>query len=137
MKAALTALAALVLVTAAACQGNVFSLKLGDCYNGGSESEVSDVSVVPCTEAHDYEVFSVLTYAGDTFPGDSVIQSFAETECVNAYEPYVGKSYESSEFYIRYLTPTSQTWATGDRVIDCVLYSQSGKLTGSMRGSNR
>ncbi len=139
MKASVAVLASLALSMLAACQGNVFSLKVGDCFNGGSGETVVDVEVVPCTEAHDFEVFATPSYAagGDAFPGNDAMTGFADRECVSAFQPYVGRDYADSELGVRYLTPTSESWTTGDRVVDCVLYLEGQKLTSSMRGSGR
>ena len=45
------------IVVLAACEGNVYSLKVGDCYNGvtidkysGETMEVTDVELVSCDE---------------------------------------------------------------------------------------
>jgi hypothetical protein len=139
MKGSMAILASLALSVVAACQGNVFSLKVGDCFNGGSGETVLDVQVVACTEAHDFEVFATPTYTagGDDFPGNDVMTGFADRECVTAFQPYVGRDYAASELSVRYLTPTSESWGTGDRVVDCVLYLEGQKLTSSMRGSGR
>ena len=139
MKASATVLASLALSVVAACQGNVFSLKVGDCFNGGSGETVVDVEVVPCTEAHDFEVFATPSYTagGDAFPGNEAMTAFADRECVTAFQTYVGSDYAASELGVRYLTPTSESWAAGDRVVDCLLYLEGQKLTSSMRGSGR
>ena len=53
------------IVALSACGANVFSLKVGDCYNGPDVSseqytEVSDVEMVSCDDPHKSEVYAVL-----------------------------------------------------------------------------
>jgi hypothetical protein len=119
---------------------SVFDLAPGDCFNVGDTSSVEEVELVPCAELHDYELYGALDHpAGsqDPFPGREEVESYAETECVDRFEPFVGRAYDDSELYILHLTPSEDTWADGDREVLCNLYLQDGQLEGSMEGSER
>ncbi len=133
---------ALVLAAGAfgACTA-VTDLKVGDCYDGGGQAEVSTVTSKACTEPHESEVFATLTHpdAQGEYPGQVTLGFYADRECVNAYEAYVGTAYEESEFGVSYLTPTAEGWRRGDYIVTCVLRASTDgeKLTGSMKDSRR
>jgi len=133
-------LAAIALAaTALACQGNVFQLKLGDCFVGGTSAEVSNVNVVACAEPHDAEVYSIFEYpdAPSAFPGDGAVQTAAGNGCKPAFAEFVGLDFESSTYGVKFLRPTSDSWGRGDRTIDCLITSGDGttQLTGSAKGT--
>jgi hypothetical protein len=84
-----------------ASAGNVSvdELREGDCFNSGDDQEeISDVDGVPCTEAHEYEVFALATYEGDgTYPPDAQLNSIFTEICEPEFEAYVGAPYATSE----------------------------------------
>jgi hypothetical protein len=124
--------------TALACQGNVFQLKLGDCFTGGDSSQVTNVDVVDCAQAHDAEVYFVFDYpdAPSDFPGDQAVQTAAETGCKPAFADFVGLDFDSSIYGVKFLRPTSDSWGQGDRTIDCLITSSDdSQLTGSAKGT--
>ncbi|MEA2621297.1 MAG: hypothetical protein QOH61_207 [Chloroflexota bacterium] len=133
-------LAAAVALGGLACQGNVFSLKVGDCFNGGGASEVSDVTTVDCASPHDAEVYSVFDYpnAPSAYPGDDAIGAAADTRCRQDFAIFVGLSYDESIYNSNKLRPTSKSWESGDRTIDCLITSADGtQLTGSAKGTKK
>jgi hypothetical protein len=139
MKALMVGLLMAALLVPAACQ-SVLDLKVGDCFDGGEGESVSDVTPKPCDQPHDKEVYATPTYTGtggDTYPGGEPLTTFAQTQCVTAFQAYVGKDYNDSELDVQYLTPSSDSWGSGDRTIDCILLLKGQKLTGSMKNSNR
>jgi Septum formation len=127
--------------TALACQGNVFQLKLGDCFTGGDSANVSNVNVVECTQAHDAEVYYIFNYpdAPSSYPGDDAVQTTAADGCKPAFSDFVGLAFDSSSYGLKYLRPTSDSWGQGDRTIDCLITSGDGttQLTGSAKGTAR
>ena len=141
MKRIVSLFAVGVLAAAAmACQGNVFSLKVGDCFNGGSAGDtVSDVSIVDCAQPHSSEVYSVFDYpnAPSDYPGDDAIQSAANDRCATDFQAYVGIDVNSTTAYnVTFLRPTSDSWGQGDRTIDCIIEGvNNGQLTGSAKGT--
>lgn len=131
-------LAGLVGVTTA-CQGNVFSLEVGQCFNDPDAfTEVSDVEVVDCGEPHDNEVYHLFDLPDGDFPGATTVQQLANEGCLGAFEGYVGTTYDISLWEVGLLQPTSETWDQGDQEVVCFLFDLNGEqLAGSARNSNR
>ena len=122
-----------------ACQ-NAADLKTGDCFNGGSGESVTTVTPVDCAQAHEKEVYASFTHPDESgpYPGDAVLDEYAGRVCTEAFTDFVGRSYESSQLYISYLTPSSGSWDEGDHLISCVVHQEGYvPLTGSMQGSRR
>lgn len=92
------------------CQ-SVLELKVGDCFDGGDGVDGLLGHSQACAEPHAREVFATPTYAASTgaYPGEALLSSFAETECLAAFQPYVERDYPSSELFIAYLTPSTET----------------------------
>jgi Septum formation len=144
-RALLTAMPAamllLVTMVAAGCQqGNVFSLKIGDCFDGVAAGEVSDVNKVDCTASHDSEVFSVSDYpnAPSAFPGATAMNTATSDRCVADFKAFVGIDAAASQTYtIGQLVPTADSWASGDRQLVCIIapLAAGHKLTGSAKGT--
>lgn len=127
------------LLLAAGCTP-VFDLGVGDCFNSDDADELSTVQTVDCADAHDFEVYWVFDYdAGSdaAYAGAGPLNEAAETGCAGSFEGFVGRSYESSELYVYYLTPSPESWDDGDREIVCSVYLPDEKLTGSMRNADR
>ncbi len=136
MKLRITLVLALALV-AAACSGNVFDLEVGDCFDDpDSFDEVANVDLVDCADPHDNEVYHLFDLADGAFPGLSTVETNAAEGCLEAFEPFVGRDYATSQLDIRYLYPTSETWDNGDREVVCAVFDLTGaQMTGSQRGS--
>ena len=91
----LLALLITLAVAATACEGNVFSLSVGDCFNDPDAfTEVSDVEIVECGEPHDNEVYAVYDIPGDQFPGRTAVQDNAGENCVARFDAYVGREFD-------------------------------------------
>ncbi len=138
---------------------DVFTLRAGDCLDDAASAavieqdaadahpasdddsahshEVGDVSTVPCSEPHDFEVYAVPTLTSDDYPGDDAVDAQADDPCGSAFGPFVGFDYQDSIYdYLGY-KPTSESWSTGDRVVDCVIGYPAGKTVGSLAGIGR
>ena len=103
---------------------SVLTTKVGDCINDAESTaagDVSDVTVVECTEAHDYEAYESQTLPDGDYPGQEAIETQAETLCYDAFETFVGISYDESVLGFTYFTPTSEGWDTGDQEILCLV----------------
>ncbi len=95
------------------------------------------MSTVPCSEPHDFEVYAVPTLTSDDYPGDDAVDAQADDPCGSAFGPFVGFDYQDSIYdYLGY-KPTSESWSTGDRVVDCVIGDPAGKTVGSLAGIGR
>ncbi len=134
----LVVLFALALV-GSACQTEATNLKTGDCFDGGDGTEVATVTPVECAKPHQKEVFASFDYPDPgSYPGEPVLTGYAREQCPIAFEAYVGKPYDDSELFIIFLTPSTDTWSRGDRLVSCILHAEDdAPLTGSMKGSQR
>jgi hypothetical protein len=117
--------------------GNAGDLKVGDCFDDpGAVSEITDVQHQPCTDAHDSEVIFVGDYpAQDAYPPDEAFSTFAEQQCVPAFEAYVGRDYETdTEYEFGFYYPASESWSDSDHEVACFVYRIDGaKMTSSVK----
>lgn len=122
---------------AVACQGNVFSLETGQCFNDPDQfDEVSNVETVDCTEAHDNEVFAVWDMTDSSYPGQQQAFDVGQNGCIDRFQGYVGRDYPTSKYAVGALTPSSDSWDGGDREVVCFLFNvDSTQDTASARNS--
>lgn len=115
---------------------DIFSIAPGDCIADNLEdTEYSTVSVVPCSEPHDGEVYFTYTFAESEYPGDDVIQSTGDEQCYDAFEDFIGIPWDESAYYYGYFYPNQTTWdENDDREIDCYVYDETGQVTGTLEG---
>lgn len=120
---------------------DAFDIRLGDCFNDagstGEDVEISSIAGVPCSQPHDNEVYALVNLTQSSFPGEDAIGSIAFDVCLEKFESFVGKDYESSQLDIFPIYPTRQSWnELNDREVVCALYDLDlEKLAGTMRGS--
>jgi Septum formation len=115
-------------------------LRVGDCFDlkDPTAEEISDVTARPCTDPHEYELFWTGSMAEGDYPTQAAFESFFETHCIGAFQPYVGTGYLDSQLDISWLTPLEDTWGEGDRSIQCAVYDpENAQLTGSVKASAR
>lgn len=120
----------------AAGEADIFLMSVGDCIDDQAASEFDSVPAVPCGDPHDMEVYHAFDIQDGTFPGDEVIAAAADEGCYAAFAPFIGLAYEESAIEYTVYTPTSGSWAAGDREILCLVY-EDGKTTGTLAGSAR
>lgn len=149
-KSGLLAVIAVLGLVGAACDDStdkagaseLFSLETGECFDSdaateGRTVELDGVTPVPCTGAHDGEVFGVATHpaAEDTaYPGDDAVADFAAAECLQQFPGYTGTAYDNSDLQVASVRPDADSWADkDDRAVACVLYKQGETLTGSQK----
>jgi len=115
-------------------QIDAFSIHLGDCLMLPPDGTFSDLTAVACTQPHDTEVTNVFDMPDGTFSQDDV--DAAGNQCDAAAQSYVGPNYQNLGLDWNYFSPTSDSWAQGDREIDCIVYTLSGNpdLTSSVKG---
>jgi hypothetical protein len=120
----------------------LFDLETGQCFDSsattlGRTVEIEDVTSVPCTGAHDGEVFAVVAHPGaadDPYPGDDSVADFAAAECLQQFPAYTGSGYDDSDLEVATVRPDADSWADkDDREVACVLYRSGETLTGSRR----
>ena len=120
----------------------LFHLETGECFTSeagtaGRTVELDDAETVPCSGAHDGEVFAVVTHPAATdaaYPGDDAVADFAAAECLARFAGYTGSSYDDSDLEVASVRPDEDSWKDkDDREVACVLYQQGSTLTGSRR----
>jgi hypothetical protein len=119
---------------------DAFQMRVGDCFDDGSafaeeNAEVGDVPGVPCSKPHDNEVYAVFDVSVATFPGEQMAD-MAHEGCLERFESFVGRDYESSSLDIATLYPSRESWnEQNDREVVCAVYDiELAKLTGSVKG---
>jgi hypothetical protein len=105
-------------------------LRVGDCIVDVSEGDVKGVDVVPCTQAHKAEVITRFTVPGSSYPGDSEVDSTAESRC---QDDVPSSLQERDDLDLFYLAPRSTTWSTGNHSVSCLVVSNGAALTASVR----
>ncbi len=119
--------------------GNVdaFQVQAGDCFDdaGSYDAEITSLPGVPCSEPHDNEAFKVLDLTIASYPGDEAMSEVAYDACMEHFESFVGRDYESSSLDILTLYPSRESWRQNDREIVCAVYDVNAtKLVGSVEG---
>ncbi|MEV7973944.1 septum formation family protein [Cellulomonas sp. NPDC089187] len=120
----------------ASAEADVFSIAVGDCLDLSSSTmatEVSSLPTVPCSDAHDSEVYAETSLEGEEYPTD--LDDQAGQFCYDQFSTFVGKAYEESTLDFQYLTPTQDGWENGnDRSVQCILMSPE-PVTETLEGS--
>jgi hypothetical protein len=108
-----------------------FATQLGDCFDGLplQGGTVSTVTGIPCSSAHHWQV---------VYKGESSLTQFSEADVdaevariceaaigdiANSLPDDVMADYQNAETSV--LKPTSESWAKGDRVYDCLVGSDT------------
>lgn len=108
-----------------------FVTKVGDCLNGLSsdKSTVDVIQGVPCTEAHHWQVIYKDNLNLSSFSEEAVSQG-ANQVCSPIIDSLINNlsdaqlaEYQNAE--VQTLQPTSESWAHEDRVVDCLIGSNS------------
>ena len=127
-----------VLLFAISCStGNVFSLKVGQCFADEiSSEEVENVDIVDCEEPHLNEIYAVRELPDGDYPSIFIDEDSAEI-CLNAFKPFVGQDYEYSIYEVGWLRPSKEAWEQlDDREVVCFLFDIRGQLkTGTAANS--
>ena len=117
---------------------------IGSCFNENLDaaSEGSEVVAVSCDEEHQFEMIGTGEYpAGPeaAYPDPQVTEEQATRICRPLFESYVGIDYDRSTLYFWYFMPLSDSWARGDRLVECAAGFQDGAMQppGSVRDARR
>lgn len=133
LPACILAVAAAVSLTGCAAEEDVnepqsiFETKVGDCFTPDEGNTAA--FVVPCAEAHLYEVAAVHPVEEANYPGDDAMQSLVDGTCPEAFLAYTGEApAASTEWASMAFAPTEPGWnEQGDRAIICVVMSLYGE----------
>ena len=126
---------------------NPYDMNVGECFNNyltvlGDNQVQRLTTVVECTGPHDGEVYFQVFHpapVGEPYPGPDEMLAWAEQQCYEHFQRFVGQEYELSELDIGILHPTMETWSDPigrHREVTCSVEAwRGGRLLGSMRGS--
>jgi len=116
---------------------DAFQVQVGDCFDDTDsyDDEVTSLPAVPCSDPHDNEAYAVFDVKVASYPGDDAMWELASDACLERFEPFVGKDYESSALDFFPIYPSSESWRENDREVICSLYDMdTQKLVGSVKG---
>ena len=137
---ATAAVAALLGAPLAACSdSSVMHMRVGQCIllpEDKSATTATTLEKTSCTREHDAEVFAVASALDGGFPGAEALNRQAETDCISAFDAYVGSDYLTSTLDATWMIPTKDSWAQNDRSIVCLARPlDHSKLTRSVKES--
>jgi hypothetical protein len=133
-------------------------LRVGDCFDlkDPTADQIEEVKAVPCTTEHEFEVFYVgaldeegsypteaaaerRNHGRQVFDIEGAFGKYLDQNCDPAFRAYIGKSwYDGSDLDIYWLVPTFDAWRSGDRTMQCAVFSPViYRLTGSLRGTRQ
>lgn len=107
-------------------------LKIGDCFDAPTgTSSISAVKAIPCTQAHDSQVYDEPPISESSFPGVSTLQTEGQTACnATSAQSAISSSAPSSLQAEIYYPQDESTFAQQNYFI-CSLTSSSANLTQS------
>ncbi|WP_282859770.1 septum formation family protein [Pseudoclavibacter helvolus] len=111
-------------------------LIVGDCFD--LESGADDAELFPsCDTLHTYEAYhSEDMTGGDTFPGDSAVDTALEDICSAAFTGFIGAEPFLTSWNYTGIVPSAESWAGGDREVLCIVTPVDGQPTaGTAEGS--
>jgi len=127
---------------------NLHDLTTSQCFNRYSwfqaERHIEFDTVVPCELPHQSEIYLHVQHParqGAPWPGDSEMESFARSQCYEAFDEFVGVIYELSELEIAWLVPNRTDFehdVAQFRGVHCyVVHVEGDDLINTARGSLR
>ena len=122
---------------AACSDSSVMHMRVGQCILlPEDKSATTAIDKTSCTREHDAEVFALASAPDGDFPGAEALNRQAETECISAFDAYVGSDYLTSSLDATWMIPTKDSWAQNDRSIVCLARPlDHSKLTSSVKES--
>lgn len=111
----------------------VDQLRIGDCLEKWSTSDkVGKVAAVPCTTAHDAEVFHTFDITGEAYPGDQEVTKQGTSGCLATSTTAI-KAADLKNAKVALLKPIESSWKQNDHTITCLAVQNSGTITRSIR----
>lgn len=113
-------------------------LKVGDCFDKPSaDSNVTSLTAIPCTQAHDSQVYAEPRASESSYPGDSTLADEADNDCsadsaMSTISQDTPESVGSAELYAQ----DADSFDAGDDYFTCFILSDSKNLTKSYVTAN-
>lgn len=135
-----------ILVNSISGTTTINNVAAGDCLadffatNENGEAEIFLVKTTDCANLHALEMYATTgsAYVGLTeFPGQDEAFVIGQSYCLEEYERFTGVPAEASPYEMWSLVPIPQSWAQGDRTVQCLIGSYDGVtlIEGSLRDS--
>jgi Septum formation/Domain of unknown function (DUF4190) len=112
----------------------VFALATGDCFDNPTDTQdIESVTAIPCTQAHDSQVFAKFDLSGAdaAYPAPDALNKLADTGC-NSRTGSIDKPKTTADMTIRVLFPEQDAWADGQRTVSCLIVNPKPTLTTSL-----
>lgn len=108
---------------------SVLSLKSGDCFAYPTDQqEINTVAAIPCSQAHDAQVFAQFNLSGSSSNYPTNMTQLASNGC-QARTASLNKSLLTSSMSMKIVYPQNASWITGNRTVNCVMYSPTNLNT--------
>ena len=105
-------------------------LKVGDCFdNPTADSNISSLTAIPCTQAHDSQVFAEPPVTESSYPGDTTLSDEAGKACgtKSAQATITSDAPDSLEISALY-AQDAESFDNGNDYITCFVVSDSRDL---------
>jgi hypothetical protein len=116
-------------------QGQISPLELrtGDCLRVPRELSgvIHTLTVLPCSQPHNGQVFTILQAPDGPYPGDVEIQTAALDACTRAAPSFLGT--DQTLLHTVAFFPPEKGWALGSRNEPCLLVDRAKDITGDIR----
>jgi hypothetical protein len=99
------------------------------------QAELSEIPTVDCADKHDGQVVHTFEMPGESFPSDTEWSEAIEEGCTQGFEEFVGTSYGESDLLVQDLSPTEESWESGDRQVLCLAFVSDGSTSQSFEGA--
>jgi hypothetical protein len=133
-----TLLAALVVVLALTLSygregdlGDVASEQVGVCL------DEDPMQVTDCSTPHDLEVYYSAALPLTDWPGSGDVDDAGDDVCYQAFEDYVGISWDDSDLDYTFFAPSRTEWNAGRHEVVCVILPSEEHLVGSVKGTGK
>lgn len=136
---ALLALTALVTSGCTASDVPVKDLEAGECMTDSGTAADPNIEVIPCDEAHAFEVFATTELSEGNYPGTGEADAQTQEFCRSEFEEFIGVPYDDSELELQYFYPVESEWDDdGGRSVTCLVGLAGGEpSTGTLEDSER
>ena len=110
-------------------------LVVGDCFDSPTgTSGISSVKAIPCTQAHDSQVYAEPKISESSFPGVSTLQTEAKTACEADSATSAVDSNAPSTLSTEYFFPQDSDTFADQNYFICAIAADSATLTSSYVG---
>ncbi|MBO0770486.1 MAG: DUF4190 domain-containing protein [Actinobacteria bacterium] len=114
---------------------SLLSLRPGDCFQnpaGNGVIHVRNVTAVPCSTAHNAQVFAIFPVNAAGYPGRTAMLRLADRGCRARIARYVDRTKLTGTMSLHFVFPEPDSWAAGRRSVSCLIVDSSKDLTSSL-----